>query len=66
MRSEWRALNAIVELRRVAADLIVVADIAVYAQKEGEKTVAIRMLPDRIRKLQFRASRALTALEEGQ
>jgi hypothetical protein len=65
MRSQWRALNAIVELRRTAADLIAVADIAIYAQKEGEKAVGIRLLPDRIRKVQFRAQRALTALEEG-
>jgi hypothetical protein len=66
MPSQWRALNAIVELRRVAADLIAVADIAIYAEKPGEKAVAVRALPDRIRKVQFRAQRCLTALEEGQ
>jgi hypothetical protein len=62
----WQALNAIVELRRVAADLVAVADIAVYAQKPGEQAAAIRMLPDRIRKVQFRAQRAITALESDQ
>jgi hypothetical protein len=63
--SQWRALNAIVELRRLAADVVNLADMAIYAQKDGEKAVAIRMLPGKIRQLQFRAQRALTALEEG-
>jgi hypothetical protein len=63
--SQWRALNAIVELRRLAADVVNLADIAIYAQKDGEKAVAIRLLPGKIRQLQFRAQRAMTALEEG-
>jgi len=63
--SQWRALNAIVELRRLAADVMNLADIAIYAQKDGEKAAAIRMLPGTIRQLQFRAQRAMTALEEG-
>jgi hypothetical protein len=62
--SQWRALNAIVELRRVAADVVTIADLAIYSGKDGEKAVAIRMLPGKIRQLQFRAQRALTALEE--
>jgi hypothetical protein len=61
--SQWRALNAIVELRRLAADVVAIADIAVYAQKDGEKAVAMRLLPGKIRTLKFRADRALTALE---
>ena len=64
MPSQWRALNAIVELRRLAADVITVADLAIYSGKEGEKAAAMRMLPGKIRQLQFRANRALTALEE--
>jgi hypothetical protein len=64
MPSQWRALNAIVELRRLAADVVTIADLAIYSGKDGEKAVAMRMLPGKIRQLQFRASRALTALEE--
>jgi hypothetical protein len=66
MPSQWRALNAIVELRRAAADVVAICDMAIYSGKEGEKAVALRLLPDRIRTLRFRAQRAITALEEGQ
>jgi hypothetical protein len=61
--SQWRALNAIAELRRLAADVVAIADIAIYSGKDGEKAVAMRMLPGKIRTLKFRADRALAALE---
>jgi hypothetical protein len=61
---KWRALNAVVELRRTAANAVVLADILIYASSEAEKAAALRLLPNRIRTLQFRAQRALTALEE--
>jgi hypothetical protein len=63
MASEWRTLNAIVELRRTAADVVTLADTIIYATTESEKAHALRMLPSRIRTLRFRAARALTALE---
>jgi hypothetical protein len=59
--SQWRALNAVMELRRKAADVVLAADMAIYGQ-EGTAE-ALRRLPDLVRSLQFRASRALTALE---
>jgi hypothetical protein len=34
---EWRALNAIVELRRLAADVVTIADLVIYSGKDGEK-----------------------------
>jgi hypothetical protein len=64
MPSQWRALNSIVDLRRAAADVVAICDMAVYSGKEGEKAVALHLLPARIRTLRFRANRALTALEE--
>jgi hypothetical protein len=63
VRSEWRTLNAVVELRRTAADVVTLCDVIVFAETETEKVAALRMLPTRIRRLQFRAGRALTALE---
>ena len=63
MPSEWRTLNAIVELRRTAADAVTLADTIIYSATESEKAAALRMLPNRIRALQFRAARCLTALE---
>jgi hypothetical protein len=60
----FRALNAIVELRKTAAEVVVFADAAIY----GNDTViaeAMRRLPSRVRLLELRAQRALTALEEG-
>jgi hypothetical protein len=66
MRQPWRVLNSIVELRKQAADVVAICDMAIYSGKEGEKAVALRLLPDRIRTLRFRAQRAITALEEGE
>ena len=63
MPSEWRALNAVVELRRTAADCVVLADALIYAESATDKAAALRMLPRRIRALQFRAARCLTALD---
>jgi hypothetical protein len=63
---EWRVLNSLVELRKQAADVVAICDMVVYSEKEGEKAVALRLLPDRIRTLRFRANRALTALEENE
>jgi hypothetical protein len=62
--SQWRILNAIVDLRKQAADVITICDLIVYSEKD--KAAALRLLPDRIRTLRFRANRALTALEEGE
>jgi hypothetical protein len=61
---EWRVLNAIVDLRKQAADVVTICDLIVYSEKD--KAAALRLLPDRIRTLRFRANRCLTALEEGQ
>jgi hypothetical protein len=55
------ALQAITDLRRVAADVVALCDAAIYAQ-EGEASRAMRVLPARIRVLLFRSNRALTAL----
>jgi hypothetical protein len=64
MAREWQALNAVVELRRTAADCVVLADTIIYAESEAAKADALRMLPRRVRALMFRATRCLTALEE--
>jgi hypothetical protein len=64
--SDWGTLNAVVELRRTAADVVTLCDVIVFAETESEKAHALRLLPARIRRLQFRATRALTALEGGQ
>ena len=63
MRSEWRTVTAIVVLRRTAADAVTIADVIVYAESEAAKAAAMRMLPRRIRALQLRAARCLTALD---
>jgi hypothetical protein len=60
--SQGRTLTAIVDLRKQAADVITICDLIVYSEKD--KAAALRLLPDRIRTLRFRAARALTALEE--
>jgi hypothetical protein len=65
MARQWRTLNVIVELRRTAVDAVAPGDLVVYATTESEKATALRLLPNRIRTLQFRAARALTALEGG-
>ena len=60
----FRALNAIVELRKTAAEVVVFADAAIY----GNDTViaeAMRRLPSRVRLLELRVQRAFTALEDG-
>jgi hypothetical protein len=64
--SQGRILNAIVDLRKQAADVVAFCDLIIYSGKDGEKAVAMRLLPDRIRTLRFRANRALTALGEGE
>jgi hypothetical protein len=64
MAREWQALNAVVELRRTAADCVVLADTIIYAESDAAKAAALRMLPGKIRQLRFRAARCLTALEE--
>jgi hypothetical protein len=61
--SDWRTLSAIVELRRTAANVVMLADTIIYSTTESEKAAALRMLPNRIRALQFRAARCLTALD---
>jgi hypothetical protein len=61
--SDWRPLSAIVELRRTAANVVMLADTIIYSTTESEKAAALRMLPNRIRALQFRAARCLTALD---
>jgi hypothetical protein len=60
--SQWRALSAIVEVRRRAADVVLLADLIVYGHG-SEVEVAMRDLPDRLRSLQFRTLRCLAALE---
>ena len=64
-RGAWRTLNAIVELRRTAADAATLCDVVIFGETESEKAHALRLLPARIRRLQFRAQRALTKLEGG-
>ena len=51
------------ELRRTAANVVMLADTIIYSTTESEKAAALRMLPNRIRALQFRAARCLTALD---
>jgi hypothetical protein len=60
----WEVLNTIIELRRAAADVVALADMAVYGQPGGQAD-AMNRLPDSIRRLQARATRALDALAEG-
>jgi hypothetical protein len=59
-----RQLNAVVNVRKAAADLVVIADAIIYAESEAAKAAALRTLERRVRTLMFRASRCLTALEE--
>jgi hypothetical protein len=61
--NRWRALKAIVEVRKTAADVVALADLVIYGN-DTKVATAMRLLPARIRALQFRATRALTALEE--
>jgi hypothetical protein len=65
MTPRYRTLNAITEVRRAAADMMILADLVIYGSP-GEADVAMRQLPNRLRSLRFRTQRALTALEEGQ
>jgi hypothetical protein len=60
----YRTLTAIVELRRRAADTVALCDLCIYGS-ESEARIAQSALPNRLRSLQFRVQRALTALEEG-
>jgi hypothetical protein len=60
MARDWQTLNAIMELRRTAADVVTLADIVIF---DTDGTVALRQLPRRIRTLQTRARRALEVLE---
>jgi hypothetical protein len=64
MKKRWRLLDAITNVRRTAADVVALADLAIYGS-DAEAEVALEKLPARVRALQFRAQRALTALEEG-
>jgi hypothetical protein len=57
-----RAMTAIADLRRTAADTVAVCDTIILGH-EGEADAAVRALPRRARALIFRAQRCLTALE---
>jgi hypothetical protein len=54
-------LNAVVDLRKVSADFVVVADALIYGKHVDR---ARKRLPGLIRRLQVRAAQALRALEE--
>jgi hypothetical protein len=58
----YRTLDAITHVRRTCADVMTLADLIIFGSK-GDSEAAMRLLPNRIRTLQFRAQRALTALE---
>jgi hypothetical protein len=58
----YRTLDAITNLRRTCADVTTLADLIIFGS-ESESDAAMRLLPNRIRTLQFRAQRAQTALE---
>ena len=59
--SSWRLLESVVELRRVAADVIVLTDRIVFGSPtEGE--IARRLLPVRLHVLASRAARVQTVL----
>jgi hypothetical protein len=57
-----RTLTAMTDLRRTAAAVVELCDVMILGS-EGDATQAMRALPSRVRALQFRAARALTALE---
>jgi hypothetical protein len=65
MKKRWRLLDAITNVRRTAADVVTLCDLVIYGT-DAEAEVALEKLPARVRALQFRAQRCLTALEEGQ
>jgi hypothetical protein len=44
--------------------LVSLSDVVIFRETESEKTTALRILPTRIRRLQYRAARALRALTE--
>jgi hypothetical protein len=60
--SQWRILNAITNCRRTAKDVIDLSDLAIYGTPAQQDDV-LRRLPERLRALQSRAARLLTALE---
>jgi hypothetical protein len=63
MTPKYRTLNAVMEVRRTAADVVTFCDLIIFGS-EAEADVALRQLPNRLRSLQFRTQRALTALSE--
>lgn len=62
---KFRTLNAIVELRKAAADVMVFADAAIYGN-DAAIAEAMSRLPNRVRLLELRAQRVLKALEGGE
>jgi hypothetical protein len=61
----WQRLDAVVNVRKTAADVVALADLAIYGAV-GQQGDAFRRLPERLRALQRRAQRCLDALEAEQ
>jgi hypothetical protein len=60
--ARFPAMSAITGVRRAAVDVVVRADVIIFAS-EGEANAALRELPTRVRALISRAQRCLEALE---
>jgi hypothetical protein len=63
--SQWGVLSAVINLRRLAKDVVDLSDLVVYGTPL-EREVALRLLPSKIRAMQFRSARLLTALDGDQ
>jgi hypothetical protein len=57
----WQRLDAVVNVRKTAADVVTLADLAIYGSA-GQQEDAFRRLPERLRTLQRRVQRCLDAL----
>ena len=61
MRSQWRLLNAVTDVRKTAADVITLCDLTIYGTP-SQASAAQRLLPTRLRQLAVRVRRTLAEL----
>jgi hypothetical protein len=61
-QARFPTMSAITELRRTAADVVALCDVIILST-DAQAAAAMHLLPNRLRTLQFRAQRCLTALE---
>jgi hypothetical protein len=64
MKADWKMLSAVVSLRKAAADVVLLCDLAIY-KDNAEGREAFAMLPRRIRALHVALQRTQAAFEEG-